>query len=135
MRFETPFKYEINCNGIDASFVMIPTLLIQPFVENAIWHGLHAKTNGDGIITISMNVRDDILHCKICDNGIGRTNASKQKTETGKKSLGINLTEHRLRLIDPLKQEKVGIEIYDLMNEAGHSAGTCVHIKIPVKYD
>ena len=44
LRFETPFQYEINWNGIDAASVMIPTLLIQPFVENAIWHGLHAKT-------------------------------------------------------------------------------------------
>lgn len=133
LRFEIPFAYEINCDGIDTTTVMIPTLLIQPFVENAIWHGLHAKTNGNGMISISMKVKDDILHCKICDNGIGRSAVIKEETDTAKKSLGINLTEHRLQLIDPLRKEKAGIEIHDLLNDAGHNDGTCVDIKIPVQ--
>jgi hypothetical protein len=132
LRFEKPFTYEINCDGIDTSSVMIPTLLIQPFVENAIRHGLHAKANGNGAINININLQGDILHCKICDNGIGRA-AAIIKEETGKKSMGINLTQHRLQLIDPAKQERVGIKIHDLINDSGHNAGTCVDIKIPVK--
>jgi LytS/YehU family sensor histidine kinase len=131
LRFEKPFQYEISCDGIDTSSVMIPTLLMQPFVENAIWHGLHNKNDGNGKINIDMNVRDDILYCKVCDNGVGR--AATAIKGAGRKSLGINLTEHRLQLIDPLKQEKVGIEIHDLINDSGHNAGTCVDIKIPVK--
>jgi len=132
LRFEIPFQYEINCDGINTSSVMIPTLLIQPFIENAIWHGLQGKNHGNGKISVSMNVQDDILYCKICDNGIGRAaTIIKEKTKTGKQSLGINLTEHRLQLIDPLKKERVGIEIHDLVNDAGHSEGTCVNIKIP----
>ena len=133
LRFEIPFQYEINCNGTDTASVMIPTLLIQPFVENAIWHGL--RNNGsNGKINIDMHVEDKILHCKICDNGIGRTaSAVKEKTEAGKKSLGINITEHRLQLIDASKQYESTIKIQDLINEEGHIGGTCVYIKFPVK--
>ena len=134
LRFEIPFQYEINCNGTDISSVMIPTLLIQPFVENAIWHGLQGKNEGAGKIDINMSVKDDTLYCTVCDNGIGRSaTIVKEKTETGKKSLGINLTEHRLQLIDPFQKEKTGIEIHDLRNDAGNNTGTCVDIKIPVK--
>jgi tetratricopeptide (TPR) repeat protein len=135
LRFEIPFSYEINCNSINTSSVMIPSLLIQPFVENAIWHGLHPTCNGNGKININMNLQNDILHCEISDNGIGRTKSTviRENTEIGKKSLGIKLTQHRLKLIDPLKQEELGVTISDLTDEAGENAGTCVHIKIPVK--
>jgi hypothetical protein len=134
LRFEIPFSYKMNCNGINTSSVMIPSLLIQPFVENAIWHGLHPTNNG-GRISIDVNMENDLLHCKICDNGIGRVKANvfKQNTEIGKKSLGIKLTQNRLQLIDPLKQKEAGVAISDLTDEAGQNAGTCVHIKIPVK--
>ncbi len=134
LRFEIPFSYEINCNGINKSLVMIPSLLIQPFVENAIWHGLQGNGNNKGKIDIDMHVDDNILHCKICDNGIGKASiAIKKKAGIGKKSLGINLTQHRLQLIDSPKQHELGIEILDLINEDGYSSGTCVYIKIPVQ--
>jgi tetratricopeptide (TPR) repeat protein len=132
LRFEKPFQYKIDLNGTDASLVMIPTLLLQPFVENAIWHGLQSKNDGTGKININISSKDDILYCTICDNGIGRA-ATVVKEKTDKKSLGINLTEHRLQLIDPLSKGKIGIEIHDLTNDVGHNVGTRVDIKIPVK--
>ena len=93
------------------------------------------KNDGNGKINIEMNVQDDILYCKIRDNGIGRTaSAAKEEIESGKKSLGINLTEHRLQLINLSKQKgRTGIEIYDLKDDSGYNEGTCVDIKIPVK--
>ncbi len=135
LRFEIPFQYEINTNEINTSTVMIPSLLLQPFVENAIWHGLNGSRDINGMINISMSHQSGILHCKISDNGIGRTkaNAAKHEIEIGKKSLGIKLTEHRLQLIDPLKSKDVGIVIYDLTTQSGESSGTCVDIRIPVK--
>ena len=135
LRFEIPFKYEINTNGINTSVVMIPSLLIQPFVENAIWHGLNGSANTNGKIRINMSLQNSILHCGISDNGIGRKKiiVSDEKLKDGKKSLGIELTRNRLQLIDPSKAEEAGITIYDLTNESGESAGTCVDIKIPVK--
>jgi LytS/YehU family sensor histidine kinase len=135
LRFEIPFKYEINCNEMNTSSVLIPSLLIQPFVENAIWHGLQGKNNGKGRIDINVSLQNHILHCEICDNGIGRTNStvSKQFTEDRKKSLGIKLTRHRLELVDPLLKQEVGVAIDDIKDADGQNAGTCVHVKIPVK--
>ena len=82
-----------------------------------------------------MNPGNGILHCSIIDNGVGRMNedALAVKKENGKKSLGIELTKNRLQLIDSSKSDDVGIIIYDLKNELGENAGTCVEIKIPIK--
>jgi tetratricopeptide (TPR) repeat protein len=135
LRFEIPFQYEINTDEIDTSSVMIPSLLIQPFVENAIWHGLQGIKNGKGKISITMNLLNGILHCRIVDNGIGRKKkiAMDGKPENSKKSLGIALTRSRLELIDLSKRESVGVTIEDLTTDSGESAGTCVHINIPAK--
>src|SRR5260221_857745 len=113
---------------------MIPSLLIQPFVENAIWHGLNGSKNTDGMIMIGMSLQSGILHCSIRDNGTGRVkeNVTVHEATNGKKSLGINLTRHRLQLIDPSKSKEVGIVIHDLKTESGENAGTCVDIKIPI---
>ena len=135
LRFEIPFSYEINTHQIDTSSVMIPSLLIQPFVENAIWHGLQGSNNINNKISINMNLGKVILHCSIIDNGVGRLNknALAVKPENGKKSLGIELTRNRLQLIDSSKSNDVGIIISDLKDESGENAGTCVEINIPVK--
>jgi Histidine kinase/Tetratricopeptide repeat len=135
LRFEVPFQYEINTDEIDTSSVLIPSLLIQPFVENAIWHGLQGNKRIDNKICINMNRGNGILHCRIIDNGAGRLNKNVlgPKPTSGKKSLGIELTRTRLQLIDSSKRDDVGINIYDLKGELGENAGTCVEIKIPVK--
>jgi LytS/YehU family sensor histidine kinase len=136
LRFETPFSYEINCNGIDAESVMIPTLLIQPFVENAIWHGLHPKQRGDGEIKINLQLYGNGLHCEIIDNGIGRSTGAglpKENFAVEKKSMGITITQRRLQIIDDTKQDAAGITIHDLKDAAGNSSGTCVRINIPVR--
>jgi len=131
LRFEIPFQYKINCNGTDISSVMVPTLLMQPFVENAIWHGLQTNCS-NGKINIDMHLDDKILHCKICDNGIGikKLNPINQ---VNKKSLGIKLTQQRLQLISN-NEEEIKIEMQALKDESGENAGTCVDIKIPVVY-
>jgi tetratricopeptide (TPR) repeat protein len=134
LRFEKPFAYEIHCHDIDKASILIPSLLIQPFVENAIWHGLHADKNNDGKITIHLNLENDILHCTITDNGVGRRlSLNVEGNGRGiRKSLGIALTEHRLQLADPTHREASGIFFEDLTDEYGKNAGTSVHIKIPV---
>jgi tetratricopeptide (TPR) repeat protein len=133
LRFEKPFIYQINCNRTDVSSILVPPLLLQPFVENAIWHGLHPMQNVCGKISIGMHLKNDMLHCTICDNGIGRTRSSALKKDMDKKSLGIQLTHHRLQLIDTLNKDEAGVEFNDLTDEAGHGTGTCVQVKIPVQ--
>lgn len=136
LRFETPFSYEINPGRLNISAVMVPPLLLQPFVENAIWHGLHPKQCEGGKIIIDFKLSHEILDCSIYDNGIGRIKSTVLREEEGlgKKSLGIKLTRSRLELFESsLKQDEAVIVINDLTNEKGQSAGTSVHIKIPVK--
>ena len=135
LRFEIPFHYEIHTHEIDTSSIMIPSLLLQPFVENAIWHGLQANREAAGSITIDMHMQNGILQCKITDNGIGRTrsNLLSAGRENDKTSLGIKLTEQRLQFIDTLNNESAGVIISDVMDTAGQVAGTCVDINIPVR--
>ena len=135
LRFEIPFKYEIHCIGFEKESVMIPTLIIQPFIENAIWHGLHSNEKPDGRIKIDLSLHDDRLYCEISDNGIGRTkvSVSTENKDNRKKSLGIALTRRRLQLLAPLEEKESGITITDLKNEFGENEGTVIHIEIPVK--
>jgi len=135
LRFRNPFKYEINSGGLNRESVSVPSLLIQPFVENAIWHGLSVEQEGKGKITISLRLENEFLLCEIADNGIGLSGSVMQrnKNQEYKKSMGIELTRNRLRLADPLHAEDPGIQIEELKDAEGNNAGTCVKIKIPVK--
>jgi tetratricopeptide (TPR) repeat protein len=134
LRFDIPFHYKINKNDFDVSTVMIPSLLLQPFVENAIWHGLQGTNNFNGQINIDIKLYGDILYCSIKDNGRGRRRDDElnNKAEKRRTSFGIDLTNKRLQLIDPSKSAEVGIYIEDLVDSFGEGAGTCIHINVPV---
>jgi tetratricopeptide (TPR) repeat protein len=135
LRFEKPFQYEINSYGIDRNAVMVPSMMIQPFIENAIWHGLHASRTGTGKINLNMHLDNGFLNCEISDNGIGMKAAmsGKSNVHDNKKSMGIELTRNRLRLADPAHYESMGITIRDLTDEPGEITGTSILIKIPVQ--
>lgn len=135
IRFEKPFHYNIENHGIDESSVLIPSLLIQPFVENAIWHGLYPKKGTPGIINIDLSLDKNILHCEITDNGIGMEKAAAIKTygSGSKKSMGFEITAQRLKLADSVHPENSGYSIQDIKDESGQNAGTRVSINISVK--
>lgn len=133
LRFKDAFNYSLVCrNSIDPSCLFIPPLLIQPFVENAIWHGLMHKREA-GLIAISFWVEKDILHCTILDNGVGRSAAanSGNKLSQEHKSMGIRITRERLALINrELNDEKVMFSIEDLIDPSGRASGTKVNLSI-----
>ncbi len=134
IRFEKPFSYEIHCEGIDQTLVLVPSLLIQPFVENAIWHGLHPVSERQGKISIHMELENELLLCTLCDNGAGRKETSVTLNGfSTRKSMGIELTRRRLQLADLRFQEQNMVSFQDLKDETGYPAGTCVFIKIPIK--
>lgn len=138
LRFENPFLYKINSDGLDLESVKVPSLLIQPFVENAIWHGLNPNQSRTGKIMIDLRLENEILRCEISDNGIGLSGSAlrKIKEQETKKSLGIELTKNRLRLADPTRLENLGVHFEELKDAEGNISGTCVKLKIPVKiYD
>ena len=135
MRFKNKLRYEIHVEaGIDAGFVEIPPLLLQPYVENAIWHGLMHKPEGG---TVSVRVEqpaENQLRITIADDGVGRAKAAelKSKSATRHKSFGMQVTGERIALINQLYQSQTQVKVHDLVDAEGHPAGTEVVLEIPV---
>lgn len=128
MRFEDKFDYEISLEaGIEKDKVEIPSMLLQPYVENAIRHAFE-KEDEKGMLYISFYLSGDILMCKIDDNGIGRSfNGKAGKAIPGLHGMEISRT--RMEAFNTIYQKKISLQIID-KNEAG-SSGTTVLISIP----
>ncbi len=134
IRFKNKFSYQISIDEeIDLIDHKIPTMLIQPYIENAIGHGLMHRDEG-GILTIDLSLEDFCIACTIEDNGIGREAAMiiKQQKNGGHKSLGTTITESRLKLVNDFYGKKMRVEYTDLRNNQGEPAGTKVKIYIPI---
>lgn len=136
MRFKEKLSYNITVeNSIDLHYIEIPPLLIQPYVENAIWHGLMQKEQGGLIdVHISKNDTDDMLTAIVTDNGIGRKKSTelKSKSATRHKSYGMKVTSERIALINQVYKSNTTVQVSDLYDEAGEPAGTRVMIRIPI---
>lgn len=127
MRFDTKFSYKVDIDdSIDLKSVQVPALIIQPFIENAIWHGLMPKEGG-GEVTMNVKRTDGVIQCIIDDNGIGREQSNKIKPRYDThQSKGIGLTQARLELDKLLNDREDSIYIIDKMAEDGKSGGTQV---------
>ena len=134
IRFRDKFDYEIHVDEeIDPLMYKIPTMLIQPYVENAICHGLMLKPE-KGMVQISLGLGKDYLSCIIEDNGIGRE-ASREinlKKQHNHNSLGTQITESRLKLVNSFYGKSLKIIYTDLKDENGMATGTLVEIHIPI---
>ena len=128
-RLERSFDYRIEISPeTDVTVIDVPPLTMQPFVENAIWHGLRNK-KGNGFIDIRVEKKEDDLHITITDDGIGREEAKKFQRLKDKSSFGINATLKRLVLHYPGSN----VTIEDLMNEKQEPCGTQVNIFFKLK--
>jgi ligand-binding sensor domain-containing protein/two-component sensor histidine kinase len=128
-RLERSFDYRIEINTeTDTTDIDIPPLVMQPFVENAIWHGLRNK-KGNGFIDIRVEKKNDDLHISISDDGIGREEAKKFQKLKDKSSFGIQATVKRLVLHYPGSS----VTIEDLKNEKNEPCGTRVDIFFKIK--
>ena len=135
LRFPNAFDYNISfVNEIDPESIFIPPLLLQPFAENAIWHGLMHK-QGHGHLDIELSLQEKILTCIITDNGIGRSKADsiKSKSTEKQKSMGLQITTERLALLNHDSNAKTFFTIQDLTNDSGTPSGTQVILKIHYK--
>lgn len=136
LRFDQSFNYEITVDeSLANDEILMPTLMIQPFAENAIWHGLLHK-DGDKKLSIHFrNSTDEYLSCVIKDNGIGRAESSviqKNKISTGvHQSKGIGIIRERLNLMQQKTGKPADVEIIDLHNHKNEPTGTKVIITIP----
>ena len=134
IRFKDKFDYNINIDEeIDAILYKVPTMLIQPYVENSICHGL-MPSEGKGMVKIDLELKKDYISCVIEDNGIGRQAANEKKTgsEKNHNSLGTQIVSSRLDLVNTLYGTSLKTIYTDLKNENGESEGTRVEIHIPL---
>jgi LytS/YehU family sensor histidine kinase len=134
LRFKEKFNYEIIIDEeIDTLLYKMPTMLIQPYVENAIIHGLINKDE-KGLLKVDLLLEDNCIGCTIEDNGIGREAAQiiKKKKNGNHNSLGTTITESRLKLVNSLYGRNMKILYTDLKNDNGHPVGTRVEIHIPI---
>lgn len=137
LRFEQRFDYQISVSeDLEASAVKVPPLIIQPYTENAIWHGLMHKEE-KGRLRIEISQENDFLVFKIADDGIGRKKAAElnSKSATKHKSLGLKITEDRIRMMQHTNENIPPVVIHDLVNTNGGATGTEIIIKMPVIYD
>jgi LytS/YehU family sensor histidine kinase len=125
------FKIEID-EDILPEELQVPTLFLQPFAENAIWHGLVNK-NGDRKLIIKGWIMDEMLHFSITDNGIGRKKAAELKPEGMKsQSRGIGMTRKRPSIINKTDSPHNGFIIDDLYDDNHIATGTSVKIELPL---
>ncbi len=130
-RSNAHFDYSVKVNDeINLQTVAIPPMLMQPFIENAIWHGLNKKKEkGNLIITITKN--NNQLICVIDDDGVGRQE-NKTIMSTEKKSLGIAITQQRIDRLMETTKLFAGVNIED-KKENGIPTGTCVTLTLPLQ--
>jgi len=136
LRFEHRFDFKIAIQkDLETDVVKVPPLIIQPYVENAIWHGLMHKEE-KGLLQIEVWQDNDSLFIKITDDGIGRKHATElaSKSATRHKSMGLKITADRIAMLHRLNADESPVTINDLVNPDGSAAGTEVIIKIPVLY-
>lgn len=135
MRFDNKFEYSIKLDEtVDEDYDVMPPLLMQPYVENAILHGLNPKPD-KGLLSIHISTKNNLIICTITDNGIGRKRAGEiKRTMPGRKhtSLGMKITEERLKILNEIYRSNLNVKITDLENEDGIPMGTKVVLHIPI---
>lgn len=135
MRFQKKVSYRMEVDPeIETDTIEIPPLLIQPFAENAVWHGLMHKEAGGTITVTVAQPALDLLRITITDDGIGRERAAelKSKSAVRQKSLGMKVTEDRIALINQLYHTRAWVEVTDLKDASGQATGTRVMVEIQV---
>ncbi|MFC3563089.1 ligand-binding sensor domain-containing protein [Pedobacter jamesrossensis] len=127
-RFGDKLQYTINVDeDIDKDDTLIPSMLLQPYVENAIWHGIMPKETG-GEIQININLKnEDYLNIEIIDDGVGIENSLKSKKDTHI-SKGMQLTRERLNLLGQIEAKPIHLDVHQNAEN-----GTTVFISIPLK--
>lgn len=136
MRFEDTLTYELIVDEtLDEERVRIPSMLIQPYVENAIKHGLMHKKS-DRRLLVSFEKRAGYLEICIDDNGVGRTRSKEINQHRARRheSFASAANQRRLDLLNDGPTQQISLEIIDKTDKAGQAAGTAVLLRIPLHY-
>ncbi|MFZ4057645.1 MAG: tetratricopeptide repeat-containing sensor histidine kinase [Ferruginibacter sp.] len=136
MRFEDSIETTFNTEAVEdlADEMMIPSMIIQPYIENAFKHGLlHKKTDKKLSISFINNETEKVITCIIDDNGVGRTKSAEYKT-AGKmhhRSFATSATQKRLELLNEGRRNSIAVHIEDKISDNGNPLGTTVKVEIP----
>ncbi len=133
LRFPGRFSYKIKVDkNLDADFQEIPSMVLQPYVENAIIHGLAPKEK-EGRLVVEISHSDQHVYCRIEDNGIGRKKAEKIKKhkEFTHNAMGMDITNERIKLYSAEINKMFSVKITDLEDAEGNPSGTLVELMLP----
>jgi ligand-binding sensor domain-containing protein/putative methionine-R-sulfoxide reductase with GAF domain len=136
LRFDQSFSYELHADeGLCNEEILVPSLMVQPFAENAIWHGLLHKEGEKKLLIRFSNHNDEYLVCVVEDNGVGRRKSDEiQKGKISSmvhESRGINIIQERLALLQQKTGKPASVEMIDLYDAQQQPVGTRVKITIP----
>lgn len=136
IRFSNQIDYIVEINpDLNTDTIKVPPLILQPFLENSIWHGLSSKEDDKQIKLTASKISNDLVEINIVDNGIGRDAADKIKKAKSRslkrKSVGVELTKQRLKSFSEDYDNEFSLTYHDVKNEDGTNAGTRVSIQVP----
>lgn len=134
-RLEDAFSWVVNIDkAVHTADYYIPPMILQPFVENSVRHGLRFRKDKAGKVTISVKHEGDYLICILEDNGVGRKAAMKYKSISpiNYQSKGMSLTADRIDMFNKEHAQKITMHIDDLEDNEGNALGTKVTIRFPV---
>jgi LytS/YehU family sensor histidine kinase len=135
IRFSNEIDFQINIDkDINLENIRIPSLILQPFLENSLWHGLSSKTDDKRIELDVKRKGNDFITISITDNGVGRkvSEERKLKKPLKRKSIGIEITKERLFNFSKRFAKMYALKIEDLYDAQNNAAGTKVILNIPL---
>lgn len=135
IRFSNQIHFKtIVDDNVNTDNIKIPSLILQPFLENALWHGLSSKKDNKFINLLVSKINKNYVTISISDNGIGREASQKikEKKLLKQKSLGIDITKQRLANFSKNYTENYDLMINDLYDSNNQASGTCVVLKLPI---
>lgn len=135
LRFSDSFDFEISiAKNIDEFETVVPTMIIQPYLENAIWHGLmNLDGQRRGKILLAFERQGELLRIEITDNGIGRELSKRFQHENSHQPIAMKLTEQRIQIANgQFSNSKINVSITDLYDAAGNVSGTKVVLCLPI---
>lgn len=135
LRFHNKFEFILKSSDKVEFNMGIPPLLIQPFVENAILHGMVPK-EGNGKIEVNFDVQNGQFICSISDDGIGFSKSKhlKEDSVTAHKSMALEITKKRLEIMEATTLRSAQIDIQELTDDNAEVIGTKVILRLPIQY-
>ena len=136
VRFSSKFSYKFVVSpNLNPDNMLVPPLIIQPFIENAIWHGLMHLKERQGELIVTFDRENEMLKCTVEDNGIGRKKSEELREEARHQPMGLSITHERVTLLNEVYHIAISVKVADKTNTDGSAAGTAVTILMPLNFN